>query len=227
MRPYTRKIALSAVGLLLLAAALPARAQLRFQLVPPPPTAGPNIAVEAVAGQPFGVGRITLELPKEALPEPLGIDGLTLSDAEGRVFFPAMHSPRVGALLKEILNADTPLTTGGPVRQQVGGLLRGLLVDRPPQATLYFLFRGAGPLNLKLQAKQAYPLQVVPRQDDFAAPPAGRLVAGVFCTSRAIAAQARLSAAGGELSDVDAGAATESALAAAAADRFGLRAPGT
>ena len=41
---------------------------------------GPSAAVEAFAGEPLGVGRVTLQLPKQFLPEPLGIDGLGLSD---------------------------------------------------------------------------------------------------------------------------------------------------
>ena len=40
-------------------------------------------------GQPFGVGRITFELPQEMLPEPLGIEGIGLSEKHGRVLYPA------------------------------------------------------------------------------------------------------------------------------------------
>ena len=63
------------------------------------------------------------------------------------------------------MNADSPLTSGGPVRQEVGGILRNFLVDRPAPVTIYFLFRGDGPLTMTLQARQSYPLQVTPRQD--------------------------------------------------------------
>ena len=41
---------------------------------------GDRFEVEAVAGQPFGVGRITFELPPDMLPEPLGIEGIGLSE---------------------------------------------------------------------------------------------------------------------------------------------------
>ena len=68
-------------------------------------------------------------------------------------------------MVKDILGADSPLTTGGPVREQVGGLLRGILADRPPRATIFFLFRGQGPLSLTLQAREPFPLQVVPRHN--------------------------------------------------------------
>jgi hypothetical protein len=121
--------------------------------------------IDAVAGQPLGVGRVVVEMPKQSLPDPLGVDGLGLADKDGRLLYPAMRAPRIGNLLKEILGADSPLTSGGPVRQEVGGVLRGFLADRPPKVTIYFLFRGDDPLALTLQARQSYPFSVVPRHD--------------------------------------------------------------
>jgi hypothetical protein len=118
--------------------------------------------VEAIAGKPFGVGRITIDLPDTMLPQPLGIEGLTLTDREGRVLYPAIESAAFPKIMKEVLDRDTPLTTGGPVREQVGDILRGIL-DRPPHVTIYFLFRGDGPLQITLQAQQPIPFNVVPR----------------------------------------------------------------
>jgi hypothetical protein len=123
------------------------------------------IEVDAVAGEPFGVGRIVADLPPDLLPAPLGVDGLGVGDKDGRALYPALHSGVIGPLVKEILGADSPLTTGGPVRQQVGGLLRDLVANRPPRATIYFLFRGDGPLEVTLQAARPIPLQVAPRHD--------------------------------------------------------------
>ncbi len=120
------------------------------------------IEVQAVPGVPFGVGVIALQASPEMLPEPLGMEGLGLTEKNGRVFYPAMQAAPMGKLLKEVLNKDTPLTTGGPVRQQVGGILRGIL-NRPPRTTLYFLFRGEAPLEISLQAKQAISITVQPR----------------------------------------------------------------
>jgi len=122
---------------------------------------------EAVAGQPFGVGRIIVDLSKNMLPEPLGIEGLGLSERNGRAMYPTFDSPAVGKLLRGALESDTPLTAGGPVREQVGGLLRGIL-DRPPRVTLYFLFRGEGPLELSLDAKNSIPIKLDPRGDSAA-----------------------------------------------------------
>lgn len=119
----------------------------------------------AVAGAPFGVGRIVCEFPPDSLPKPLGVEGIGLSDKDGRVLYPAISNPAAGKLVKELLREGTPLTEGGPVRREVGGLLRGLL-DRPPRTTIYFLFRnGEGPLQLTLEAGRNIPLATIPGDD--------------------------------------------------------------
>jgi hypothetical protein len=125
-------------------------------------TAQGPIEVQAVAGEPFGVGAVTLNLPPDMLPEPLGVEGLGLSEKSGRVFYPSLRAPAVANVLKEFLAEGSPLTAGGPVRQEVGGILRGVL-NRPPRTTIYFLFRGGEPLNLVLEARTSIPLAVQPR----------------------------------------------------------------
>ena len=122
------------------------------------------LEAQAFLAEPFGVGSITLSLPPELLPEPLGIEGIALSEKSGRVFYPAMRTPVVANALKEILQDNTPLTTGGPVRQEVGGILRGIL-NRPPRTTIYFLFRGVEPLSLTIEAKSSIPLVIRPRNN--------------------------------------------------------------
>jgi hypothetical protein len=122
---------------------------------------------EAFVGQPFGVGRITFELPQNMLPAPLGIEGLGLNERRGRALYPTLDRPAFGKIIRGILDSDTPLTSGGPVRQQVGGLLRGIL-DRPPRTTLFFLFRGDEPLELSLQSRPPIRLRVVPRDNPVA-----------------------------------------------------------
>src|SRR5580693_4395212 len=72
------------------------------------------VEVQAVAGEPFGVGAVTLNLPAEMLPEPLGVEGVGVSEKSGRVFYPAMRTPAVANVLKEFLADDnSPLTSGG------------------------------------------------------------------------------------------------------------------
>ena len=124
------------------------------------PAQGP-IEVQAFTGDPFGVGAVTI-VPPEALPEPLGLEGVGVSEKSGRALYPAIRIPGMANALKEFLGEDSPLTSGGPVRQEVGGILRGML-NRPPRTTLYFLFRGEEPLELTLQAKKSIPLVVQPR----------------------------------------------------------------
>ena len=66
----------------LLLAASPARAQLR-------------VRVEAYTGQPFGIGRLEIQMPRNELPEPLGVDGLAISERDGRVYYPTVDSPNI------------------------------------------------------------------------------------------------------------------------------------
>ena len=119
--------------------------------------------VEAFVGEPFGVGQINVNLPKEALPEVLGAGGLGLSDAEGRVFYPAVKSPPDSSFVTDLL-LRSPLMSGGPVRREAGGLLQELL-KQPPRITLYFLFQGDKPLDIMLAARQPRKFLVRPRRD--------------------------------------------------------------
>jgi hypothetical protein len=133
-----------------------------FLLVIGAPAFAERIEAEAIAGKPFGVGRVTLDLPEEMLPEPLGAEGLVLTEPNGRVLYPALEAAAFGRVMRQVLDADTPLTGGGPIRQQVGGILRGL-ADRPPRTTIYFLFRGDEPLEMTLHARTPIPIALAPR----------------------------------------------------------------
>jgi hypothetical protein len=125
-------------------------------------SAQPPVEVQAVAGEPFGVGAVTLNLSPDMLPQPLGIEGVGVSEKSNRVFYPAMRTPAVANALRDFLAEENPLTTGGPVREEVGGILRGVL-NRPPRTTIYFLFRGAEPLNLVIDARTSISLIVPTR----------------------------------------------------------------
>ncbi|MCC6124771.1 MAG: hypothetical protein IT426_07415 [Pirellulales bacterium] len=126
------------------------------------PAFAQRIEVEAFVGKPFGVGRITLDLPAEMLPQPLGVEGLVLTEPAGRVLYPALESAAFGRVMREVLDAETPLTSGGPIRQQVGGILRGL-ADRPPRTTIFFLFRGDEPLQMTMHARSPISIPLAPR----------------------------------------------------------------
>ncbi len=120
-----------------------------------------GITAEAYVGQPYGVGRITIVAPKSAYPEELGVDGVAVSDAEGRILYPAIAKPADMTLVKDLLR-NTPLMRGGPIREEAGGLIMGLL-EGPPKVTLYFLFEGARPMQVQLSLRENVMLQVTPR----------------------------------------------------------------
>lgn len=125
------------------------------------PAERPQLNVEAYSGMPFGIGKLTVTLPLDELPEPLGYEGLMLSDKDRRVLYPVFRTPRFGEVAKEVIDA-TGVLQGGPIRQQVGGVVREVL-DRPPRTTAYFLFRGHEPLQLTLHAKGLHTVTVTPR----------------------------------------------------------------
>ncbi len=130
----------------------------------PPSGFAQTIRVDALAGRPFGVGRIEADLPQAMLPQPLGAEGLGLSERDGRVLYPALGSRgHAGPLVSEVLEG-TPLMRGGPVREQIGGLLRDVL-NRPPKTELFFLFRGEEPLDITLLADRPVSGTIIPRND--------------------------------------------------------------
>src|SRR5690606_4479736 len=88
-----------------------------------------QIRVEAIPGRPFGVGRITVPLAAEDANAAQLMPRLALSDADGRLLYPAIER--------------------GRFREIVGGLL-GAGGDNalPGQATAWFLFTGDAPLRV-------------------------------------------------------------------------------
>jgi hypothetical protein len=119
------------------------------------------IESEAVIGEPFGVGRITLDVYEDTLPDPLGIAGIRLSEKNGRIFYPAIDNPMLAKLVRELIDAGTPLTSGGPLREGLGEILRESL-DSPQRTTIYFLFRGTERLEVSLQLRKVVKLNIVP-----------------------------------------------------------------
>jgi hypothetical protein len=107
-------------------------------------TASPQVAharvdAEALIGQPFGVGRVTIS----GLEFAIDANRVQIAERNGRVFYPAAAQGVVGRLIGQIL--------GDPA-------------GRPaPGVTIYFLFRGNEPLELTVYTPQAVPLVVQPR----------------------------------------------------------------
>lgn len=96
--------------------------------------------VEAVAGRPFGVGRIKVDLPAALYPQGLGAAGIQLSERNGRVHYPVVRVVATPDLVKGILGRS----------QRPLGRLLGEILDRPPKVEILFLFRGDAPLELTL-----------------------------------------------------------------------------
>ncbi len=124
------------------------------------PAQGP-IEVEAIAGEPFGVGRISIRFPREALPVVLGAKGISVWEQTDRILYPVVQTPPDNTIVKNLL-LKSPLLEGGPVRRQVAGILQGFL-NQTPRTTIYFLFRGHEPLHVTLQTRDARRLQIMPR----------------------------------------------------------------
>jgi len=135
-----------------------------------------QIEIEAISGEPFGVGRMSVRLSDDLLPEPLGPEGLSLSEKSGRVVYPAIKTPSpVGRIVKDLLG-QAPGAAGRLLdpRRPVGrlldprrpaGQLLGQLLDQAPKTTVYFLFRGQEPLEMTIQARRLRAATVVPRRD--------------------------------------------------------------
>ncbi|MBN2292192.1 MAG: hypothetical protein JXM70_07190, partial [Pirellulales bacterium] len=124
-------------------------------------TAQGPIEVEAIAGEPYGIGRISVRFPDQALPDPLGSKGISLWEKNGRILYPVVQIPSDNTIIKNLL-LDSPLLEGGPVRQEVAGILQGFL-NQSPKTTVYFLFHGREPLDVTLQTRGARRLRIVPR----------------------------------------------------------------
>lgn len=99
-----------------------------------------DLEATAVPGEPFGVGRVELELPRELLPPVLGVEGVRIVERNGRVLYPAIELRPVRTLLRNVL-------------------------DRPAKATIYFLFRGSDRLELAIEGVGRVPLALTPRRD--------------------------------------------------------------
>ena len=97
--------------------------------------------VEAYRGQPFGVGRVTVDLPQDDSAS--ADDRFGISDAAGRVLYPVLeHRGQLGRIVRRFIN-----------------------IELPNRATFYFMFRGDGPLELTLNTPGPQRLTLVPEQD--------------------------------------------------------------
>lgn len=157
----TISVMLAVLGLMVWPAAESPAQRLRAQ--------GPRSAqIEAFLGEPFGVGRVELELPPSQRPELLELGGLMVRERNGRVFYPAVEGRPVAKVLKSIAE-QTPRLGG-----RVGGILDGVagitgmvgdVIDQSGRVTVHFLFRGNAPLELVVQSRKTDVIRVTPVAD--------------------------------------------------------------
>ncbi len=132
-------------------------------LLTDPQSVHAQITGQAIVGHPFGVGHLQVRLDKRQRPQPLGWEGLGLSEKNGRVLYPAIDRRTLSPLVKELLG-QLPLR-GGPVRDLAGGLLRGLVLEPPQKVEVFFLFTGDAPLELTVQYREQATGQLIPQND--------------------------------------------------------------
>ena len=100
------------------------------------------IEVEAYAGAPLGVGRVTFSVTSDAPVVPLEDERFTVESSDGRVLYPVI------------------------MEQQARRLLRRLLeIESPRSVTIYFLFRGDEPFELNAFSPRRQTLRVTPQSN--------------------------------------------------------------
>ncbi|HYO25578.1 MAG TPA: hypothetical protein VEQ85_11600 [Lacipirellulaceae bacterium] len=98
--------------------------------------------VEAYAGEPFGVARVTVGVGGAGPVAPIEDERFTVTTPDGRVLYPVLKEERARRLLRQLLE-----------------------IDRPRSVTMYFLFRGGDPLDLQIFAPGGQPARVAPAVD--------------------------------------------------------------
>lgn len=95
--------------------------------------------VEAYAGEPFGVGRVTLAVSAAGPAAPLEDERFTVTSPDGRVLYPVIKEEPARRLLRRLLD-----------------------IESPRNVTIYFLFRGDQPFDLEAFAPTEQRLRVTP-----------------------------------------------------------------
>ena len=105
-------------------------------------SSGGQVEVEAIPGQPFGVGRMSIRLAGANAQQVWETNGFALQERRGRALYPVF--------------------TQGRVRRWIGANLLGD-DSAPDHLTAYFLFVGEEPLELTFFAPHPHQAAVRPR----------------------------------------------------------------
>ncbi len=106
------------------------------------PSAVAQLRSEAYAGEPFGVGRVTLPASPQTDALAIRTNGYFLSAENGRALYPSFSSGRAVGVLRQVLGVEERNATG-PV-------------------TFYFLFRGTEPFTLTVATPELQEVRVHP-----------------------------------------------------------------
>ncbi|MGI9457638.1 MAG: hypothetical protein ACR2NU_13825, partial [Aeoliella sp.] len=101
-----------------------------------------DVRVKAYSGEPMGVGKVTIDLPPDGSAAPLSDDRFTISNAAGRILYPAPERKRVRKILRNLLGIETPR-----------------------RITYFFLFLGDEPLVIDIYAPERFQVTVIPKRD--------------------------------------------------------------
>jgi hypothetical protein len=96
--------------------------------------------VEAYAGEPFGVGRITFAVNANGPVIPLEDERFNVASADGRVLYPVLMEQPARRLLRRLLEIESPRT-----------------------ATMLFLFRGSEPFDMQAFTPAIQTVHVTPQ----------------------------------------------------------------
>lgn len=102
-----------------------------------------GIKVEVYQGQPFGVGRIRVDLPRVSSNSPWKDDRVAVTEAHGRILMPVLNRSRARRILRQLLRT----------------------IELPSRGEFYFLFRGNEPLDITVYSPSAQEFTVRPESD--------------------------------------------------------------
>jgi hypothetical protein len=119
--------------------------QIAILLLAAPSVSPAAVRVEAYRGEPFGMGRVTVDVPSGESNVPASDDRFALIESSGRVLYPVIEN-----------------RTNRPVRR----ILRSFLnIETPSRPTFYFMFRGDEPLDLAVHAPDPQRFTIRPEDD--------------------------------------------------------------
>ncbi len=97
---------------------------------------------EAYAGEPFGVGRVTVDVVRGEPALPLSDERFTVVEAGGRALYPVLKKAPVRRIIRRLLEIETPASV-----------------------SIYFLFQGGEPYELQTYAPSKELISITPKRN--------------------------------------------------------------